>query len=124
MDRAIVLIGVSRTQGNPGRLEAVESAVDRMAAWAREQGIPEDRIARLTDGEGDPVSVERIYQAVLQFIELDSLEQLIVYFSGHGSAQGRYEFWHLSDAPGNPNAAVNLAVTADLAEEGRIPHVV
>ncbi|WP_338878956.1 hypothetical protein WHX56_21685 [Achromobacter veterisilvae] len=124
MDRAIVLIGVSRTQGNPGRLEAVESAVDRMEQWAREQGIPEDRIARITDGEDDPVSVDQIYRSIQRFIDLDSLEQLIVYFSGHGSAQGLYEFWHLSDAPGNPNAAVNVAVSVGLAEEGRIPHVV
>ncbi|MCY1200147.1 hypothetical protein D9M72_115740 [compost metagenome] len=124
MDRAIVLVGVSRTQGDLGRLEAVESAVDRMEAWAREQGIAEDRIVRLTDGADRPVTVRRIYRAIRRLIGLDTLEQLIVYFSGHGCMQGRNEFWLLSDAPGDPNAAVNLEACFDLARYGRIPHVV
>lgn len=124
MDRAIVLVGVSRTQGDLGRLEAVESAVDQMEAWAREQGIPEDRIVRLTDGADHPVTARRIYRAVDRLIGLDTLEQLIVYFSGHGCMLGRNEFWLLSDAPGDPNAAVNLEACFDLARYGRIPHVV
>ncbi|KGD88116.1 hypothetical protein JL37_26435 [Achromobacter sp. RTa] len=124
MDRAIVLVGVSRTQGDLGRLEAVESAVDRMESWAREQGIPEDRIVRLTDGADRPVTVRRIYRVIDRLIGLDTLEQLIVYFSGHGCMLGRSEFWLLSEAPADPNAAVNLEVCFDLARYGRIPHVV
>ncbi|WAI81135.1 MULTISPECIES: caspase family protein [Achromobacter] len=124
MDRAIVLIGVSETRGRLGRLEAVESAVDLMEQWARGQGIPADRIVRITDGAGEPVTTHEIYRWVRHFVEQDPVEQLIVYFSGHGSMDGRAEFWHLSDAPNDLNAAVNLAVSHEAAQRGSVRHVV
>ena len=124
MDRAIVLIGVSETRGRLGRLEAVESAVDLMEQWARGQGIPADRIARITDGAGEPVTTYQISRWVRHFVEQDPVEQLIVYFSGHGSMDGRAEFWHLSDAPNDLNAAVNLVVSLDAALRGSVRHVV
>jgi len=124
MDRAIVLIGVSQTRGHLGRLEAVESAVDLMEQWARGQGIPADRIVRITDGAGEPVTTHQIYRWVRHFVEQDPVEQLIVYFSGHGSLVGRAEFWHLSDAPADLNAAVNLEVSIETALYGSVRHVV
>lgn len=124
MDRAIVLIGVSQTRGHLGRLEAVESAVDLMEQWARGQGIPADRIARITDGAGEPVTTHQIYRWVRHFVEQDPVEQLIVYFSGHGSLVGRAEFWHLSDAPADQNAAVNLTSSIETALYSSVRHVV
>lgn len=124
MDRAIVLIGVSQTRGHLGRLEAVESAVDLMEQWARGQGIPADRIARITDGAGEPVTTHQIYRWVRHFVEQDPVEQLIVYFSGHGSLVGRAEFWHLSDAPADQNAAVNLTGSIETALYSSVRHVV
>jgi len=48
---------------------------------------------------------------------------LIVYFCGHGfNKEG--EFWLLSDAPGDPNAAVNVEGSIRLARDCGIGHVV
>lgn len=124
MDRAIVLIGVSRTRAHQEPLRAVESAVDLMEHWARGQGIPDARIARITDGGNVPVTVGLIADWVRHFVEQDPVEQLIVYFSGHGCVVGRSEFWLLSDAPNDVNAAINLEVSVEAATSGSINHVI
>lgn len=124
MDRAIVLIGVSRTRARLDALQAVESAVDLMEQWARGQGIPGNRIVRLTDHDHRPVTTAQIAAAVRHFVHDDPVEQLILYFSGHGCVIGRSEFWLLSDAPYDVNAAVNLEVSIEAATSGSINHVI
>ena len=51
MNRAVLLIGVSQA-GGLGKLKAVESSIDKMAAWAKSQGIADDQIIRRTDAGG------------------------------------------------------------------------
>ncbi|WP_454337375.1 hypothetical protein [Streptomyces glaucescens] len=65
-----------------------------------------------------------MFDAVNEFARSPTLEQLVIYFCGHGIVNNRNEFWLLSAAPTNPNAAVNVAKSAELASTGRIPHVV
>ncbi|WP_392957661.1 hypothetical protein [Streptomyces sp. LN245] len=65
-----------------------------------------------------------MFDAVARFARSPTLEQLVIYFCGHGIVNNRNEFWLLSAAPVNPNAAVNVAKSAELATTGRIPHVV
>ena len=55
---------------------------------------------------------------------MDGADQLIVYFAGHGVNIGYAERWLLSDAPGDPNAAVNVAGSAEVAHRSSIGHVV
>ncbi|MBW8808047.1 MAG: hypothetical protein JF591_04290, partial [Lysobacter sp.] len=54
----------------------------------------------------------------------DTIEQLIVYFSGHGVVNNRQEYWLLSDAPVNAAAAVNIEGNVSLARAGAFEHVV
>lgn len=121
MERAAVLIGVKKT-GNLPELQAVWSRVHKLGNWALEQGIPEERIKVLTDEAGE-VRVHQICDAIEAIVGLTTVEQLIVYFAGHG-VNNRGERWLLSRAPANPNEAVNVEGSILLARYCGIPHVV
>lgn len=56
-------------------------------------------------------------------MELTTVQQLIVYFSGHGVNMSRGELWLLTGAPDDPNAAVNIARSVELARTCGIRHV-
>jgi len=121
MSRAAVLIGVDRCGGLPPLKGAAEGARS-MEAWAKAQGI--EHVKRFADDE-KPVEVDPIFKWIEGIIEHDtSLEQLIVYFAGHGYDMGYGERWLLSGAPGDANAAINLEGCATLARTGKVPHVV
>lgn len=122
-ERALVLIGVGRTGGLP-ELQAVEPGLQTMRTWARTQSFAEERIVSLSDADGSRVDVARVYDAVAGLVAQPTLEQLIVYFAGHGVNNGQSEFWLLSGAPTNPNEAVNVAASALFAERCGVPHVV
>lgn len=100
MNRAVLLIGVSQA-GGLGKLKAVEPSIDKMAAWAKSQGIADDQIIRRTDAGGLKVTVADLFNDIKALADRDTIEQLIVYFSGHGVVNNRQEYWLLSDAPVN-----------------------
>ena len=123
MQRAVVAIGVKKTGQLPELQAAVDSAT-RFATWARTlQKIPVSRVKLLTDAKG-PVSRDRIFEAVEKFTQLGFLEQLIVYFSGHGINSGLFEQWLLSRAPDDPGAAVSVKGSEFGARFCGIGHVV
>lgn len=123
MNRAVLLIGVSQA-GGLGKLKAVESSIDKMAAWAKSQGIPDDQVIRRTDAGGVAVTVADLFKDIKNLADRDTIEQLIVYFSGHGVVNNRQEYWLLSDAPVNAAAAVNIEGNVSLARAGAFEHVV
>jgi hypothetical protein len=123
MVRAAVLIGVSRT-GGLDPLQAVKSSIERMRTWAEDQPGMKGRVTVLSDTEGAKVTAGEIRKAIQDFVALGTVEQLVVYFSGHGANVMYNELWLLSDAPADPQAAVNLAGSTTLARHCGIPHVV
>jgi hypothetical protein len=123
MKRALVLIGVQST-GKMPQLPGVRDALQAMRDWASNQGIPDDLIAEISDLDGAVVAAADVFATVKRFIEKPSLEQLLIFFCGHGIAIAYSEFWLLSGAPADPNAAVNVAKSAEMASHGRVPHVV
>jgi hypothetical protein len=62
-------------------------------------------------------------KAIRDLIELGTVERLIVFFAGHGINVNRGERWLLSDAPDDPQAAVNVPGSVELARWGGIPYV-
>ena len=60
MERAVVLIGVARC-GLPA-LPAVPAALAAMRSWATRQGIPNDLVVELSDGDGNPVKVADVFE--------------------------------------------------------------
>lgn len=122
MQRAAVLIGVRKT-GNLRELQAVTSGVRAMERWALGQKIDPALIKVLTD-EAGRVNVQQIKDAIDQLVGLATVEQLIVYFAGHGVNLRYGEYWLLSRAPEDTQAAVNVEGSVVLARQCGIPHVV
>ena len=120
MKRAAVLIGVDKT-GDLPKLGDAAAGAQRMAAWARAQGI--DSVVTFTDEGGKPVLAHEISKAIREIVSKGA-DQLLVYFAGHGVNVGYAERWLLSDAPHDANAAVNLNGSADRAHNCGIGHVV
>jgi hypothetical protein len=82
-----------------------------------------DQQARLiTDENGQKVTPDRIADTIAELLKL-GLDQLIVYFAGHGVNIARTEHWLLSDAPTKPYAAVNVTGSVELARYCGARHV-
>jgi len=96
-----------------------------MFCWAVAQGMnPNEQAILVTDGGGAKVRAEQIQDAIEKVIAGAGVDQLIVYFAGHGINVNRSEHWLLSDAPGRANAAVNVSGSVELARYCGIQHVV
>jgi Caspase domain len=117
--RAAVLIGVDHSGDLPVLADAAQGA-RRMETWAHGQGM--DPIEVLTDESG-PVDIGAIKRAVQRIVDAGT-DQLIVYFAGHGVNIRYGEYWLLSDAPRDTQAAVNLAGSVVLAQYSSVPYVV
>ncbi len=122
MSRAAVLIGVNRTGGLPVLNDAASGARS-MERWALAQGLAPRRVLVFTD-EQQPVEIGAIKRAIRTLVDSGAIEQLIVYFAGHGVNIRYGEYWLLSDAPVDPSAAVNVEGSIVLARRSGIPHVV
>lgn len=122
MNRAVVLIGVQKAHNLPV-LQAVLTGVDAMEEWALSQGIPPERIKKITDKDAR-VTPQDIKDAIEVLLLPGDLDQLIVYFAGHGVNLGYAEYWLLSKAIIDSDAAVNVKASEERARSGSIPHVV
>ncbi len=122
MNRVAILIGV-KNAGQLPELPAAWAGVEQMAAWASDQGLPPDCVLKITD-QREPVTAKRLSTEVRRIVERHTVDQLLIYFSGHGINNGRREYWLLSDAIVDPNEAVNVTASEDLARYCGIGHVV
>jgi hypothetical protein len=117
--RAAVVIGVNKS-GDLPTLNAAAAGAQEMARWLREEGF---EVKELTDVEG-PVTASDVFKAVNAFVKLETLDQLLVYFSGHGYLSGNSEHWLLSEAPDDPNQSISTVESVTLARRTRIPNVI
>lgn len=123
MARAGIFIGVDRT-GQLDELRDAAAGARRMHDWALRQGMPDGTHAKLlTDEGGRKVTPDQIFDAIQQILDGPGVDQLIVYFAGHGINKNRSEHWLLSDAPTRAHAAVNVAGSVDQARYAGIPYV-
>lgn len=121
MQQAAVIIGVSETASNQlQKLQAAISSARAMEKWAKAQCIK--HVVVLTDENG-PLRIYQIKEAIEELLK-KNLDQLFVYFSGHGVNNLFSEYWLLSNAPIDPQEAVNVSGSADLARRAGVPHVV
>ncbi|MCU7807377.1 MAG: caspase family protein [Candidatus Thiodiazotropha sp. (ex Semelilucina semeliformis)] len=120
MKRAAVVIGVDKTGGLPKLNDAAKGA-RRFAKWARTQGV--DPVKVITDQRAK-VTIGKVKDAVKSIVNKGNVEQLLVYFAGHGVNIRYSEYWLLSDAPDDPDEAVNVRGSALLAAYCGIPHVI
>ena len=120
MNRAAVVIAVKKAGTLPELKAAIEGA-RRFEAWAKQERF--DTVVTITD-EHDPVTAGQIKAAIRALVQTDSVEQLFIYFAGHGVNFQYSEFWLLSDAQEDTNEAINVAGSVQLAKRGGIPHVI
>lgn len=119
MKRAAVVIGIDRT-GGMTPLNAAALCAQRVETWLKGEGYD---VICLTDKSGD-VSLEMVKDALKSFVTVPaSYDQLLVYFTGHGQYHTYSDFWLLSDAPGDPDEAINLEKAMHLARRCGIANV-
>lgn len=123
MNRAAVLIGVNRVKGLPALNDAVRGA-QRMKAWVLEQGFAPEHVVLITD-ETAPVTATAVIDEVEKLLDpMAGVEQLLIYFAGHGLNINYGEFWLLSRGVDRPVESVDVAKSAVLARYSSVPHVV
>ena len=117
--RAAVVIGVNKA-GTLPVLSAAASGARTIADWLNNEGFE----VRLFADDTGPVRASDLFDAISGLVDRGTLDQLVVYFSGHGYLNAFSEYWMLSNAPQNPNEAVSLVESVVLAKESEIPNVV
>ena len=123
MKRAAVLIGVHQIPGLK-KLPAVLDGVERMEKWALTQGMDRELVKTMTDKAGS-VKAGDIEETISDLVtKTDGLEQLIIYFAGHGVNVSYNEYWLLTRALESINQSVNVSASVKLARNCGINHVV
>ena len=116
--RGAVVIGVNKTGGLP-ELESPATGAEAFANWLTVEGF---EVKTITD-IAEPVTPQRIFDAINGFVEPGNCHQLVIYFSGHGFWKNDAELWLLTKAPADANAAVSWAKSAEFAKDCGIPSV-
>lgn len=122
MIRAGVFIGVDQT-GQLHKLNDAAAGARRMRDWALQQGLDPARAVLITD-EIEPVDAAQAIKAIKAFHQGAGVEQILVYFAGHGVNIDKNEYWLLSDAPKDPLSVINVRGSVAQAEYGLARHVV
>ncbi|WP_165504937.1 caspase family protein [Rhizobium leguminosarum] len=117
--RGAVVIGVDNIS-HMAKLSASRDA-DKVEQWLVGEGF---EVKKFTDARGVEVTEDDLYRAVKDFVDRSNLDMLLIYFAGHGFANGRTEFWMLSGAPENPNRVVSLFQSMLFAQYCGVPNVV
>jgi hypothetical protein len=117
--RAAVVIGVNKT-GNLPILRAAVSGATSVTEWLHAEGF---EVNLIVDDRG-PVTADAVKRVITELVNRGTLQQLIVYFSGHGMAFGNSEFWLLTGAPDDVNEAISAVECIDAASRSGIPNVI
>ena len=118
-NRLAVVIGVDHVKSFP-RLKAAAAGAGSIAKWLDGEGFE----VKLIDDQKGAVKVSDVFDAVSEFVNRPTAEQLVIYFAGHGFIAQYSEYWLLSGAPDNPNEAVSVVESIALAKQTPIPNVV
>ncbi len=114
MSRALVAIGVSTAPPLP-RLDGAITDALAMADWATKSGY--EHVHVFTDDNGTLVEAAPLYQCCKALIERPELEQLVIYFAGHGYAPfPGHETWLLSKWNTESNEAINATLSVQYAQ--------
>lgn len=117
--RAAIVIGVDRCKDLP-KLKAAASGAHQFAQWLRGEGFV---VKEFLDHKS-PVTASPIYDTMEELVDAGTLEQLVIYFSGHGFLVSTSEHWMLSKGPANPNESIIQSECVFFARRLGIPHVV
>lgn len=117
--RSAVVIGVDKP-GDLPPLRAARSGAQSFATWLQAEGFT---TVKLFVDDSGPVKAAAVFDSIDELVRANPA-QLIVYFAGHGFVNHFSEMWLLSGSPSNPNEAVSLVESVELARATRIRNVV
>ncbi len=121
MSRALVAIGISKAPP----LEELPGAVTDakyIADYARTYGYQHVHV--FTDEDGRPIRAHSIFEHCKSLLALPDLEQLVIFFSGHGySPLPGHEFWLLSEWDSDANEAINASTSVQAAQRFERPRI-
>jgi hypothetical protein len=118
-NRAAVVIGVDKV-GDLPKLKAASSGAASVAQWLSGEGFE----VKLLSDVDKPVKASDVFDTISALVNRGTLEQLVIYFAGHGFLNSYSEYWLLSGAPDNPNEAISVNESVFLAKQTAIPNVV
>jgi len=129
--RAAVVIGVDQAGGLP-LLAGAASDAARVEEWLRKEGYATALLTDTFEGERGKgvVTLDAVKKAIKEYDpsfktdRKERVEQLVVYFAGHGLNNFDTEIWLLSGTPVDANEAINLGESVDLARDRGIDNVV
>lgn len=119
--RAAIVIGLDNAPGLIPLRAGVRGAHD-MGDFFENEGF--DAVYRFTDDNQGEVRAWQIGDQVETLVKDGNLDQLVIFFSGHGTLSGTNEFWLLSRASTRPEEAISVLETAEFAYRSAIPNVV
>ncbi|HEX2185132.1 MAG TPA: caspase family protein, partial [Chloroflexota bacterium] len=118
--KVAIVIGVRRAAGFQELPGALAGARD-FAAWARQDGF---EVISFVDEGDQPVTRSAIFAAIKALVERQDVEQLFLYFAGHGMATGiDDDYWILSAGVQDPSEVINVGSSLKLAAQSQIPHI-
>jgi hypothetical protein len=123
--REAVVIGVDKAGSLP-RLRGAASGAAAFRDWLQGEGFKTTLLSDAAipgSASVARVTANDVYSAIADRVKVGTVDQLVVYFAGHGYINSYSEFWMLSDAPDNPNEAVSLKESVELAKLCGIPNV-
>ncbi|WP_080423707.1 caspase family protein [Burkholderia ubonensis] len=121
MAKALIAIGVGKIDGLFSELRGAASDAREFYEWGQRQGF---ECHLHTDDQGK-VRFADVYATINTVVKKQTYSQIVVYFSGHGVLKAPdCELWLLSDAPENPNEAINVCGSIQLARLAGAEHIV
>lgn len=118
--RGAVVIGIDKVDGAKS-LGGARSGARSMAQWLHGEGFD---VKLLIDDAGT-VKASDVFDAVNAYVLRNTLDQLVIYFGGHGFLKGTgEEFALLPNALNNPSEAINLTDSQRFAWYAGIKNVV
>lgn len=118
-NRAAVAIGVDRPSYVQPLKGAASGAKD-VADWLAGEGF---KVTLLSDAV-KPVHLNDVFNSIKSLVDAGTIDQLVVYFAGHGFLLNDDEVWLLSDAPTNASDTIGVNGTKRAAYFSGIPNVI
>ncbi|RBP36893.1 hypothetical protein DES53_11534 [Roseimicrobium gellanilyticum] len=107
LEKAMILIAVSKYTPPYAPLPGALTSAARLAAWAQAPSATRSyKVLEIHDRK-EPVTIARLQTEITKFLENHVIDRLVVYFVGHGIVRSAADqFWLLSD-PENEGVDVN-----------------
>lgn len=124
--RGAVIVGVDRTGGGLPMLRGAAADATRVCDWLQKEGFKTVLLTETRDGAPSVGSVAAadVKKAVRSFVDQGTLDQIVVYFAGRGLNIFGSEIWLLSGAPDDPDEAISLPMSIELARNSGIANIV